>query len=318
VSFVWPLVLLGLIAVPLLIGWYLAEQRRRTRATEAFVTVPLRPSVAPDGPRWRRHAPMLVFLVAAAALVVAAARPQRSVAVPITDGAVMLVDDVSSSMAATDVAPSRLQAAEHAAEVFLAHVPSSVRVGLLVFNQQPRLLQSPTSDRASVLDAFAGLRASGHTAVGNAIDAAVRELVRLRTPNGKRPPSAIVVLSDGTSTNGADPVTEARQAAASGIPVYTVAVGTPHGTIHVPRGSRTVTVPVPLSAGELAQIASAGKGRAFTAADAGGLSAVYANLAAKLGHKHIKREMTASVAGVGLVLLLVGSTLSLRWFGRLV
>jgi Ca-activated chloride channel homolog len=95
-------------------------------------------------------------------------------------------------------------------------------------------------------------------------------------------------------------------------------VGTARGTIQVRRGSHRVTVPVPLSAGELAQIASAGRGRAFTAGDAGGLSTVYARLAAKLGHTHVKREMTASVAGLGLALLLVGSTLSLRWFGRLV
>jgi Ca-activated chloride channel family protein len=314
VSFVWPLALLGLLAVPLLAWWYLTEQRRRTRAAEAFVTARLRPSVAPRGPRWRRHIPMIAFAVALAALIVAAARPQRSVAVPVTDGAVMLVDDVSSSMAATDVAPSRIAAARHAAEVFLAHVPSTVRVGLLAFNQTPQLLQSPTTDRSSVSGAFAGLRAGGHTAIGDAIDAAVRSLKGLRGAGGKRPPGAIVLLSDGTSTGGADPIAAARQAAAGGIPVYTVAVGTSRGTIKVGRR----IVPVPLSAGELAQIAAAGKGRAFTAGDAGGLSAVYAGLAKALGHKHVKHEMTASVAGAGLVLLLIGSTLSLGWFGRLV
>lgn len=317
-SFAWPLALIGMLAVPLLIRWYLGQQRRRVRAATAFVTAPLRPSVAPAGPGWRRHAPMIAFLTAVAALIFAAARPQRSVAVPVTDGAVMLVDDVSSSMAATDVKPSRLGAAGHSAEVFLAHTPSSTRVGLLVFNQTPQLLQSPTTDHASVSGAFAGLHANGHTAIGDALSAALRELTRLRGANGKRPPSAIVLLSDGTSTNGADPIAVARKAGADGIPVYTVAVGTQHGTIRVRRGTHTVTVPVPLSAGELAQIASVSKGRAFTAANASGLSTVYARLAAQLGHKHVKHEMTASVAGAGLVLLLIGSTLSLGWFGRLV
>jgi Ca-activated chloride channel family protein len=257
---------------------------------------------------------VVAFLAAAAALVVAAARPQRSVAVPLSDGAVMLVDDVSSSMAARDVAPSRLAAAEHAAEVFLAHVPSNLRVGLLVFNQSPQIRQSPTTDRAAVREALVGLHANGHTAVGDAIQAAVGELRRLRSSNGKRLPSAIVLVSDGTSTNGVDPLAAARQAGADGIPVYTVAVGTQHGTITVGRR----TVPVPQSAGELAQIASVSKGRKFTAGDTAGLSAVYAHLATKLGHKQVKHEMTASIAGAGLVLLLVGSTLSLGWFGRLV
>lgn len=313
-SFLWPLALLGLLAIPLLITWYLAEQRRRARVAAAFVTAPLRPSAAPRRPRWRRHVPMLAFLAAVLALIVAAARPQRSVAVTVSDGAVMLVDDVSSSMASRDVKPSRLGAAQHAAEVFLAHVPDSVRVGLLVFNQSPQLRQSPTTDRNAVREALVGLHANGHTAVGDAIDAAVRELRRLRAINGKRPPSAIVVLSDGTSTNGADPLAAARAAGADGIPVYTVAVGTRHGTITVGRR----VVPVPLSAGELAQIASLSKGRAFTAGDSAGLSTVYAHLATKLGHKQVKHEMTASIAGVGLVLLVVGSTLSLAWFGRLV
>src|SRR5947209_4480084 len=107
-SFAAPLVLVALIVVPLLSVWYAREHRRRTEAAGAFVTQPLRPSVAPRGPGWRRHAPMLVFLLAVAILILAAARPQRSVAVPVNDGAVMLVDDVSSSMASTDVAPSRL------------------------------------------------------------------------------------------------------------------------------------------------------------------------------------------------------------------
>jgi Ca-activated chloride channel homolog len=318
VSFAWPLALLALLVVPVLVWWYRAEQRRRARAATAFVTAPLKPSVAPSGPRWRRHAPMIVFGLAIAVLIAAAARPQRSVAVPISDSAVMLVTDVSSSMAATDVSPSRLGAAERAAQVFLGRVPSSVRVGLIVFNQTPQLLQTPVTDHSLARSALTQLRAYGHTAVGDAINAAARVLSGLRSPGGKRPPSAIVLLSDGTSTNGVDPLAAARQAGAQHIPVYTVAVGTQHGTIAVRHGARTVTVPVPLSAGELAQIAGLSKGRAFTAGDASGLSAVYSHLAAQLGHKHVKQEITASFAGVALALLLVGSVLSLRWFGRLI
>lgn len=317
-SFTWPIVLVALVLVPLLIWWYRAEQRRRSRAAAAFVTQTLRPSVAPRGPRWRRHAPMAVFLLALAALIAAAARPQRSVAVPVSDGAVMLVNDVSSSMAATDVKPSRLVAAERAAAVFIDQVPSSIRVGLLVFNEKPRLLQTPVKDHSLARDALAQLQARGHTAVGDALNASLRSVLGLRAPNGKRVPSAIVLLSDGNSTSGADPVAVARQAAGAHVPVYTVALGTQNGTIKVRHGSRIVSVPVPLEAGELAQIAQASKGKAFTAADAGGLRTVYAHLATQLGHKTVKDEITATFAGAGLVLLLIGGALSLRWFGRLI
>jgi Ca-activated chloride channel family protein len=207
VSFAWPLELLALVAIPLLIRWYVSEQRRRARAAAAFVTEPLMPSVAPRQPRWRLHVPMLAFAVALAVLILAAARPQRSVAVPATDGAVMLVNDVSSSMAAKDVTPSRLGAAQQAAERFLAIVPGTVRVGLIRFNEKPTVLQSPTTDHSLTRSALRGLQTGGHTAIGDAIDTAVRVLTSLRGQNGKRPPAAIVLLSDGTSTTGADPLT---------------------------------------------------------------------------------------------------------------
>src|SRR5437660_12905946 len=132
-SFANPLILLGLLAIPLLVKWYAGQQRRRTLAASKFVAPALTESVAPHRPRWRRHLPMLVLLVALAVLIVAAARPQRSVAKPVTDGAIVLTDDVSSSMQATDVAPTRLRAAERAARQFLAGVPNTVQVGVLAF-----------------------------------------------------------------------------------------------------------------------------------------------------------------------------------------
>jgi Ca-activated chloride channel homolog len=317
-TFASPLVLLALLAIPLLIHWYTGQQRRRARAAEAFVTPALTTSVAPRRPRWRRHLPMLAFVLALAVLIVAAARPQRSVAVPVTDGAIMLANDVSSSMQATDVAPSRLGAARHAASVFVVRVPSRDQVGLLEFAKTPVVLQSPTTDHSLVQAALARLRSSGGTAMGDAILSAVRELKSLPPVGGKRPPGAIVLISDGASNVGSDPLAAARQAAAAHIPIYTVALGTPNGKVTIRRGSSSVTVYVPPSPQELAQVASLSGGRTFTAADTAGLSAVYAHLAAQLGHKHVKHEITASFAGGGLVLLLLGSVLSLRWFGRLV
>lgn len=261
---------------------------------------------------------MLIFLVAIAVLIIAAARPQRTVAVPINSAAIMLANDVSSSMTATDVKPSRLGAAKQAAARFVAHVPGSVKIGVLEFARHPTILQSPTTDHSLTQAAIGQLRpGGGGTAIGDAIQAALHALTTLPTQGGKRPPSAIVLLSDGASNVGSSAAAAARQAAADHIPIYTISLGTPNGTIPIKRGSKTVITPVPVSGQELAEIASNSKGRAFTAADTGGLSAVYAHLATQLGHKNVRHEITASFAGGGLVLLLFGSVLSLHWFRRL-
>jgi Ca-activated chloride channel family protein len=315
-SFAAPLVLLALLAIPVLILWYAGQQRRRARAASAFVAPALTASVAPRRPRWRRHAPMLVFALALAVLIMAAARPQRSVAVPVTSGAIMLANDVSSSMTATDVAPSRLGAAERAAKRFLATVPSTVQVGLLEFAKTPIVLQSPTTDHDLTASAFTQLHTSGGTAVGEAILTAMQELRSVPLIHGKRPPGAILMISDGASNFGTDPIAAARQAAADHIPIYTVAVGTPNGTIEIKHGSRTVLAPVPVDPHQLAQIAATSGGRTFTAQDAEGLKAVYTHLATELGHKHVDHQITTSFAGGALVLLLIGGTLSLLWFGR--
>ena len=317
-TFAAPLALVGLVTIPLLIRWYAGQQRRRAQAARSFAAPALAASVAPRRPRWRRHAPMLAFLIAAVILILAAARPQATVAVPVNRGAIMLANDISDSMRATDIRPSRLVAAQRAASRFLARVPSTVEVGSMAFARHPTVLQSPTGDRGLTRAAVRGLRVGGGgTAIGDAIGLAVRVLDRVRGPNGKRPPSAIVLLSDGGSNVGASAVGAARQAAAQHIPVYTVALGTAGGTISGRQGSRTLTIPVPVSSQELAQIARVSGGRAYTAADSAKVSAVYAHLAAQLGHKNVKREITASFAGGGLALLLIGSLLSLAWFGRL-
>jgi Ca-activated chloride channel family protein len=316
-SFAAPLALLGLLAIPLLVMWYAREQRRRSNAAAVFVAPALSASVTPRRPRWRRHLPMLAFLLAITVLIVAAARPQQSVAEPISNGAVMLGDDISSSMQATDIAPSRLGAARRAAERFLAGVPSTVQVGLMEFARTPTVLQSPTGDHAAVKSALnQPARTSGGTAVGVAIQTAMRELANVRV-DGKRPPGAIVLISDGASNVGVSPIIAARAAAAQHIPIYTISVGTPNGTIPIKTGKRTVTTPVPVSRTQLAEIAKVSGGRTFVAADAAGVSAAYAHLAARLGHRHVNKEITPSLAGGGLLLLMVGSVLSLRWFGRL-
>ncbi len=316
-SFAWPLVLIALVAIPLAIAWYVRQQRGRAQARAAFAQPQVLASALPRRPGWRRHAPMLVFLIALAVLIVAAARPQRTVAVPIDSAAVMLANDVSSSMSATDVRPSRLGAAQAASHHFVSSLPSAAMVGQMEFARTPRVLQSPTTDHALTQAAIAQLRpGGGGTAIGDTIQLALRLLTNLRQ-NGKRPPGAIVLLSDGWSNVGSDPLVAARQAKADHIPIYTIAIGTGSGRIPITRHGQTVSTPVPVSPQQLAQIAAASGGRTFTAADSAKASAVYAHLATLLGHKKVKREMTASIAGGGLVLLLIGSGLSLAWFARL-
>src|SRR5687767_13007631 len=218
-SFAAPLVLIALVLVPLLVWWYVRHQRGREKAAAAFATPALLASVAPRRPGFRRHAPMLAFALALAILIVAAAKPERTVAVPVERAAIMLVTDVSGSMEATDVKPSRLVAARRAARAFADDVPRAVNIGVLAFNNRPRVLQSPTAERADVPAALARLRSSGGTATGDAIDTAVRTL---RTPvaRGRRPPpGAIVLISDGASVRGRNPVQAAQAAGRAKIPV---------------------------------------------------------------------------------------------------
>jgi Ca-activated chloride channel family protein len=317
-TFASPLLLLGLLVIPVLVRWYMGQQRRRKQAARAFAAPALTPSVAPRRPGWRRHAPMLVFAVAVAVLIVAAARPQRTVAVPVNGGAIMLANDVSNSMTATDVPPSRLAAAQRAAERFLAGLPSSIQAGQIQFARHPILLQSPTADHSLTKTAIAELRpGGGGTAIGDTITTALKALTSLPAKDGKRVPGAIVLLSDGTSNVGTNPLAAARQAKADHIPIYTIALGTPNGTIPIKRGGRTVTTPVPVSSQQLRQIAVTSGGRAYTAANSANASAVYAHLAKQLGHKQVKQELTAGFAGGALALVLVGGVLSLVWFGRL-
>jgi Ca-activated chloride channel homolog len=321
VSFAAPLVLLALVAVPVLALWYLLFERRRRRAATTFASPDLQPSVAPRRPGWRRHAPVAVLGLALAALIVAAARPQRTIAVPVERASIMLATDVSGSMTATDVKPNRLTAAKHAAFQFLSSVPRQVNVGVMAFNQIPQVLQSPTQDRTAVSAAIQRMQVHGGTATGEAINTAVTVLNR--TPPGqKRPPAAIVLLSDGASTSGRDPVAAAQAAAKAKIPIYTVALGTPAGTIQVKRpqrlGGGVATQRVPPDPASLAQIAHASGGKAFTAQSAGGLKTVYQRLGSQLGKKKEKRQVTSAVAGGGLLLLVGGAALSLGFLGRIV
>jgi len=319
-TFLRPLALLGLVGIPVLIALYARHQAGRRVAAQAFTQPHMADSVTPNRPGWRRHTPLVVVLVAITALVLAAARPAHSTTVPVRHATIMLLTDVSSSMAAKDVKPNRLKAAAHAASTFAHKVPASLSIGVVAFNQSPVMLQSPTTDRSQIRHLLSNLRPRGGTAAGRAIQLATRVINRTPKINGQKVPGAIVLLSDGKTTIGPDPVAAAQTAKRLHIRIFTVALGTSHGTIAVPNanGQGTHTEVVPPSPQSLAQIARASGAPAYTAANAAHLSAVYKHLGYQLGHRKEKRELTAGFAGGALLLVALASLLSLRWFGRLI
>ena len=297
-SFASPAFLVGLALIPVLVVLYARAERR----PQSFAPAKLLPSVVPARPGWRRHASIAGYAVALAVLLVALAKPQATVAVPTEQARVMIVTDHSGSMQATDVAPNRLAAAKKAAGTFLAALPDRVRVGAIAFNQKADVLQSPTRDHDAVREAIAGIRPAGTTATGDAIKTA------LATITGKAP-AAIVLLSDGKSVRGSDPLAAARAAKARKIPIYTVALGTANGTIN---GGQ----PVPPDPKTLADIARITGGSAFTAKDLKALDQVYKRLGSQVATKKQKREVTSLFAGGALALMLLSALSSIRMLGR--
>jgi Ca-activated chloride channel family protein len=308
VSFANPAFLVGLALIPVLVALYVRAERR----PHAFAPAPLMPSVAPVRAGWRRHAAVAGYGVALAALLVALAKPQASVAVPTEQARVMIVTDRSGSMLATDVAPNRLAAAKKAAGTFLREIPDRVRVGAIAFNQRAEVLQSPTRDHDAVREALQSVKAAGTTATGDAIKAALASI------KGKAP-AAIVLLSDGKSVRGSDPVAVARDAKKAKVPVYTVSLGTPQGTIprHDRNGNVVGTTPVPPDPNTLARIAGVSGASTFDVRDEAKLSAVYKRLGSQIARKKQPRQITAGFAGGALALVVVGGLMSLFWFGRI-
>jgi len=305
-SFATPIGLLALLLLPLGALALGAARRRRRREALRFPALDTLAGVLPARPQWRRWLPAALTALAVAALALALAKPQRTVAVPVEQASVMLVSDASGSMAATDVDPTRLDAARAAAHTFLDEVPGSVRLGLVGFSSVAHTILRPTHDRDTLGETLDGLVADGGTATG---DALAEALTALEPEHGRagaqrRPPSAILLLSDGATTDGRDPVEVAREAARLRVPIYTVALGTPEGELPGgPRGS----VPVPPDPETMREIARVSGGEAFTAEDGDELRGIYQRLGSQIGTRTRKREITAGFAGAGLVLLLAAA-----------
>jgi Ca-activated chloride channel homolog len=313
VSFQSPLFLVALLGVPLLLAAYRMVQQRRKRYAVRFPGVSTLAALTASEPQWRRHLPTALFALALATLAIALARPEATVAVPIEQASVVLVTDVSRSMQADDVEPSRLDAAKKAAHTFIDRLPATLNIGAVAFSSAPHTVQRPTRDHQEVEALIDGLTADGATATGDALAAALALLGKQKPQ--KRPPSALVLLSDGKTTTGRDPVEVAREARKAHVPIYTVALGTKDGVLS--NGPYGGGLPVPPDPVTLRKIAEASGGRAFTAKDGGELDTVYDRLGSEIGTRSEKREITAGFAAGGILLLLTASAASIRSLGRL-
>jgi Ca-activated chloride channel family protein len=319
-TFQAPLLLLLLALVPLVAVLYALMQRRRRKYAVAFTNVDVLAAVA--GRSYGRHVPAVFALLALAALLVALARPERTVDAERREANVILVFDTSGSMLATDVQPSRLAAAQLAGTTFTDAVPEGFRIGVIGFGSSAQQLSEPTTDKPRVKATIDSLEVAGATAMGDALTLAINSAripVQDGLGNSRRLPAAIVLLGDGASTRGSDPIDVVQDTKKYKIPVYTVALGTQNGTLtHTdPDTGATNTERVPPDLLTLQDIARDTGGQFFATADARQLEAVYRNIGTRLTKTKEKQQVTSAFAGGALVLLLLGAGLGLARGARL-
>jgi Ca-activated chloride channel family protein len=336
-SFGHPLLLLTLLVVPAVLALWRYAERRRMRYAVRYTNVDVLASVA-GGRDWRRFVPLVLFLLALGALCVAVARPHAKTLVLRERATVILVIDTSRSMQANDIKPTRLLAAQQAVRTFLDKVPKRLRVGLIAFAGDPVVAAPPTTDHDLVRESLGdiGSLAGGGTAIGDALAAAVQlgkqsvsgngNLADFRTATPTQGLVSILFLSDGAQTRGTlQPLDGAELAKRAGIPVYTVALGTPNGKLRMDfsygftpgSGTFTRTVPVPPDPDTLRQIARVSGGKFFDARSNGAVLSAYASLGSKLGRRPGKTEITYELVAVAAGLLLLSGVLSVVWSPRI-
>jgi Ca-activated chloride channel homolog len=310
----WLLVLVAGLAIA-----YVVLQSRRRHYAARFTNLDLLASVAPKRPGWRRHVAAITVLAGLVALVVGLARPARDEKVPSDEAIVMLVVDVSASMEATDVAPTRLRAAQEAAARFVEGIPAEFQVGLISFDESTRVLATPTTDHDAVVAAIDGLRTGPGTAAGDAlstaldtVDASLKQ-ARADTNNDGKPPAATIVLvSDGVTTVG-EPLEQATDdAAQAGIPVTTIAYGTQSGQVTV----QGEIVNVPSDPEAMRAVADATGGSFFTAESSNQLKSVYDDIQSRLGFHLEQREIVRFFIALAIIALFLGVLASMIWSAR--
>lgn len=338
-SFIWPVMLLLLLLIPLGAVLYFRQQRQRRRLAAQYASFGLNQQTAGRQVGKRRHIPIIFFLIGLAILIVALARPQAVVSLPRIEGIVILAFDVSGSMAADDFKPTRMEAAKVAARDFIEQQPPNVQIGIVSFSESGFSVQPPTDDQAAVLAAINRLTPQRGTSLAYGIFTSLEAIQtaeegeqpqfysnRTPTPEGEPAPtptpvppgthtsSVIVLLSDGENNTSPDPVEAAQTAADRGVRVYTIGIGSSAGSLLHIEG---LTIRSRLNEELLQQIAQITEGSYYNATTEQEMQAIYHNLNPQLVMKPEKTEMTSLLAGLGLLVLLIGGVFSLVWFSRL-
>lgn len=326
-SFEAPLALLLLLVPAVALAAYWWYQRRPDRYAVRYSNLSVLAAASVGRPSWRRHVPAALLALALASLCVAFARPTMSFAAVKKGATVILVVDVSGSMRAADVEPSRIEAAKDAMRRFVEDSPSALRIGVVSFTDDAQVVVPPTTDHDLVQAGIDTLTPGFGTALGDGIGRAVEvaqtpvegaEQAPPPVDDQDRPLAAIVVLSDGAQTRGVlSPDDAAARALTARIPLYTVALGTDSGEIEVYRFGELQRIPVPPDRETLARIAEATGGQAYDARDADRLNDVYDTLGSTVGREDQERQVTVAFVGAGVLLLLAAGAFAGVWMPRL-
>ena len=335
-SFIWPAMLFSLVTIPLFIVVYLLVQRRRRQLAANYGSLGFAPGVQGRQPGFRRHLPVVFFLVGLTILVIALARPQAVVALPKQEGTVILAFDVSGSMAADDMKPTRMEAAKAAARDFVKRQPLFVQTGVVAFSDNGLSVQVPTNDPGAVLAAIDRLAPQTGTSVGQGILASLAAIAVSNNgglpaevysnllltptptptpvPHGTYTPAVIILLSDGENNENPNPLTVAQTAADRGVRIYTVGIGSPTGTtVHI----NGFSIHTQLDEATLQQISQVTGGTYYNAQSEQDLLKIYDHLDTQLVAKPAKTELTSLFAGASIFFMLIGGLFSLLWFSRL-
>jgi Ca-activated chloride channel homolog len=310
-TFEAPWRLLLLLGVALLVAVQAWRRGRRTAYETRFTQVELLASVLPRRAAWRRRVPAGLLLAALTLVTTAFAKPSAAVEVPREEATVIVALDASTSMLVEDMTPTRIAAAKAAAKRFVEGLPDTFAVGLVSFNKTATIVDAATTDHAAVENSIDALTLKGGTAIGEAVLAAVRAAKAVPTTPGEKPaPVTIVLLSDGINAGSVAVPDAAREAAAAGYPVTTIAYGSDSPTVKL--GDRQVSAPV--DAATLADLAHATGGTGYRALTGKQLKQIYADITSRAGTKKESRDLTAGLLGVGLLSALAASAASLIWF----
>jgi Ca-activated chloride channel family protein len=326
-SFIWPWMLITLLLIPAFAGAYIGLLRRRRAVTDLGPLGVVQDGAGRSAAR-QRHIPASLYLAGLMLLLFGLSRPEMFVDLPRVEGTVILAFDVSNSMTADDLEPTRMEAAKTAARTFVENQPPGIRIGVVAFSNGGLIVQTPTNEQGEVLAAIERLTPDGGTSLGQGIfsslnaiagepipaDPAAIEEGSLELDTGAYSSSVILLLTDGENTNAPDPLEIAQVAADTGVRIYPVGIGSAEGTVVQIEGFNVLTQ---LNEPMLEQIASMTNGTYYHAEDEETLNEIYDNVDLQLTTRGEKTEVTAIFAGAGLLLFLVGGCLSLLWFGRM-